>query len=144
MSDETKKRANYLTVAQQYNLEQACKVLGPVFGWRTYLVGSVLDRPTWRDVDLRCILADNDFDLLIGEIVYAGKREPNRHRLLFLNTVISEWLSARTELPVDFQLQRQTDANLAFAGQRNFVGRPQQVDEVVGACFIAGREGGER
>ncbi len=131
MSEEPKRRSVHLTVAQQYNLEQACKVLGPVFGWHTYLVGSVLDRPTWRDVDLRCILDDETFDRLIGRIIYGGDSAPNRDRLSFFNTVISEWLAARTGLPIDFQLQRQSDANLAFSGRRNFVGRPQQVDEVI-------------
>lgn len=70
-------------------------------------------RPDWRDVDIRTMLEDDKFDLLFKE---------NKVRLKFLNVAISEWLSARTGLPIDFQFQRATNANAEFGGKpRNFV-----------------------
>jgi len=108
-------RATYLTVQQQFNLEHACRLLSASFGMHTYHVGSSLERPDWRDVDLRCILDDADYDVLIGA---------NKTKLKFLNVAISEWLAARSGLPVDFQFQRQTEANAEFKGRRNAVGFP--------------------
>ena len=47
----------------------------------------------------------------------------NKALLYFLNAAVSEWIGARTGLPIDFQIQRQTDANLEFKGRpRNAVG----------------------
>jgi hypothetical protein len=110
-----KVRASYLTVAQQFNLNAVCRSLIPPFGHHTYQVGSSLERVDYHDVDLRCILDDTDFDRM-----FSG--ETKEASLLFLNTAVSEWLSARTGLPIDFQFQRQTDANEQFNGRRNFVG----------------------
>ena len=109
-----KPRSIYLTVTQLFNLEHVCSCLPLAFGHCTYLVGSVLERPTWRDVDLRCILDDNEYDTFIGN---------NKARLRLLNTSISEWISSRTELPVDFQFQRMTEANESFEGNRSYIGK---------------------
>ena len=43
-------------------------------------------------------------------------------RLTFLNSAVSEWIAARTQLPIDFQFQRATQANAEFTGRRNLVG----------------------
>lgn len=112
MSD--KHRASYLTVSQQYDLNVACKALAP-FGYGTFHVGSSLERSDYHDVDLRCILEDDEYGRLIGG---RGSKE----RLEFLNTAISEWIAARTGLPIDFQFQQATDANEKFKGRRNAVG----------------------
>lgn len=110
-----KPRASYLNVQQQYNLQHACRVLTASFGFRTYQVGSSIARSDFRDVDLRCILSDAEFDSFIGK---------NQSRLRFLNVSISEWIQARTGLNVDFQFQRQTEANKEFDGPRHFIGLP--------------------
>jgi len=109
-----KRRASYLTVSQQYVLNVACRALAP-FGYGTFHVGSSLTNPDYHDVDLRCILDDDEYGRLIGG---RGSKE----RLAFLNTAISEWIAARTGLPIDFQFQQQTDANAKFKGRRNSVG----------------------
>ena len=108
-------RAHYLTVSQYFNLDHACRWL-TACGFHTYIVGSVLHRPDFRDVDLRCIMMDAEFDAFLGKIDSA------KHRLL--NTVISEWLASRTGLPIDFQFQRMTEANRDFSEARNFIGVP--------------------
>ena len=114
-ADQPKLRANYLTVAQAFNLQHACRMLTAAFSYNTYHVGSSLLRPDWRDVDLRCILDDDEYDTM-----FAG----NDHRLALMNTAIAEWLQARTGLPIDFQFQRRTDANANYRGPRSFLGEP--------------------
>lgn len=114
-----KHRVSYLTVSQQYALDHACRLIEPAFGgFGCYHVGSSLSRPDWRDVDLRCILSDEEYDAFIG---------PRDVRLKFLNVCISDWLAARTGLPIDFQFQRFTEANKEFpspTNQRNAVAFP--------------------
>ena len=116
MMSDPKKRASYLTVQQMFNLQHACRLLTASFGFHTYLVGSAMERPDYRDVDLRCILDDDDYDRFIGT---------NLTRLRLLNVALSEWIAARSGgLPIDFQFQRNTEANAEFPGRRNFVGLP--------------------
>lgn len=58
-------RVNYLTTAQNFALEAACAVLNDA-GCGAYLVGSCMERPNYRDVDLRCILDDDEFAKRFG------------------------------------------------------------------------------
>lgn len=109
-----KHRASYLTVAQAYNLNVVCRPIA-LIGYGTFHVGSSLTRPDYHDVDLRCILPDEDYDRMFE----SDRGEPF---LLFLNTAISEWIASRTGLPIDFQFQRATQANETFKGRRNGVG----------------------
>ena len=109
-----KHRASYLTVSQAYALNVACSALRP-FGYGTYHVGSSLTKPDYHDVDLRCMLADDEYDRMFDS-------DQGELRLLFLNTAISDWIAARTGLPIDFQFQRATNANETFKGIRNAVG----------------------
>jgi len=113
--DEAKHRASYLTVPQQYALNVVCRPLARL-GYGTFHVGSSLTRPDYRDVDLRCMLPDEEYDRMFD----SDKGEPF---LLLLNAAISEWLASRTGLPIDFQFQRASQANEAFTGQRNAVGQ---------------------
>jgi hypothetical protein len=109
MVEQTEKyRVSYLTVSQTYDLNMACKALDP-FGYGTFHVGSSLTRPDYRDVDLRCMLSDEEWGRM-----FAGEDWRDGKRLKFLNVAISEWLQARTGLPIDFQFQRATDANEEF------------------------------
>lgn len=110
-------RVSYLTVSQQFDLEHACRMVEASFGdeagYGIFHVGSSLTHAEWRDVDVRTMLIDEEFDLLF---------KANPMRLRFLNVAISEWLSARSGLPVDFQFQRTTEANAKFGGMpRNFI-----------------------
>ncbi len=110
-------RVSFLTVNQTFNLNAACKVLNG-FGYGTFHVGSSLTRADFHDVDLRCILPNKEFDA----IFFGDYRD---RKLAFLNAAISEWIKARTGLPIDFQFQRETDANHEFpmaTHRRNGVG----------------------
>ena len=99
-------RATYLLVSQMHDLEHACRLLTAAFGQNTYQVGSSIQRADYRDVDLRCIMDDEEYDAFI-----AG----NKHRLNFLNACISRWIAEKTGLPVDFQFQRRTEANAEYS-----------------------------
>lgn len=111
-----KHRASWLTVSEQYALNAACRPVGAI-GYGTFHVGSSLARPDYHDVDLRCCLPDDEFDQMFG-----GDKAD---RLPFLNAAISEWIAARTGLPIDFQFQRSSDANEKYPSPehpRNGVG----------------------
>jgi len=118
------RRANYLGVSQYFNLNHACRVLAEAFGWCLYLVGSVLERRDYRDVDIRCILPDEEFERLFPGLsspsvnAHTSYSGPNMKALwVLMGVAISEWLSNRTGLPIDFQIQKQSEANAAFPHQ---------------------------
>lgn len=131
-------RAHRLLPAQQFNLNRACAALVDAFGWNVYQVGSSLRGGPWRDVDVRCILDDEEFDRMFPGAFRVGDDWPRDARLALLNVVTSEWLSARTGLPVDFQFQRRTQANEKYGRpdhQRSALGiflRDRSADEVPG------------
>jgi hypothetical protein len=108
-------RHSYLSTVELLRLDRACRDL-----WHmardndggVYLVGSVNQRPDFRDVDVRMILPDLAFDRLFG-------REPGLWGLFCY--AVSRQLGADTGLPIDFQVQRQTQAN-EHHGTRNPLG----------------------
>lgn len=80
----------------------------------THLVGTAQTGGDYRDVDVRTILRDEDFDALIGN---------DAHLWSVLSFLIGDWLSRQTGLPVDYQIQRMTEANERFDGPRNPLGQ---------------------
>ena len=102
-----------------HRLDLACKHIRAVFGGFNgpYLVGSVQERTARADsdVDLRLILADEDYDALM-----AGT--PDGYATL-LDLALGAYVRDLTGLPIDFQVQRQTEANERHGGkQRNPLG----------------------
>src|SRR5581483_12313175 len=67
-----------------------------------YLVGSVLRKRDWRDVDVVLMLPDVYFEATFGT---------NEMRLALMNAAVSEWLSSRTGLPIEFKFQDHAKAN---------------------------------
>jgi hypothetical protein len=95
---EGRQRAIYLRVDQVRSLDHWCNVLSLAFrGATPFLVGSVLTRPDYRDVDVRVLLADKKL-----------KRLPMRR--LDLNMLLSQWGHEMTGLPIDCQVQSFTEA----------------------------------
>jgi hypothetical protein len=116
------KKPTYVGAPAIFKLEEACQQIVDAFedeGYGCYLVGSALERADWRDVDVRYILADDKFDALFPG---AGEYWEHDPRWLLLTTAISDLLSKRTGLPVDFQFQPQTHANKRHAKPRNAIG----------------------
>jgi hypothetical protein len=83
------------------------------FGSPPYLVGSATHGKKWRDVDVRLILADDEWKLL-------GFGEPHNPGAKWVaNCMAFSALGKHiTGLPIDFQIQQQTDANIRFGGKR--------------------------
>ena len=104
------RRKYALSPPQMWSLDADCARIAEAFGHRPYLVGSAVEGPHYRDVDVRLILPDEEWAKLDD-----GPR-------IFLGLVVSEWLSHRTGLPIDFQLQQQTAANLNHDKPRNPLG----------------------
>lgn len=119
-----KPKHNYIGAPAIFALEQACSLLVQSFDtFGVYLVGSAIERPDWRDVDLRMILADEEFKVLfptVASIEYPTWEHDQRWLLLTVS--ISQWLSQQSGLPVDFQFQPQTFANKSHAKPRHAMG----------------------
>lgn len=107
------KRANYIAAPHYFNLNQACRTLTEAFGFNVYLVGSALTTRDHRDVDVRCILPDEHYARLFPGL--SGNPSLNALWSVMCSS-ISLWLSQATGLPVDFQIQQQTEANAEFPG----------------------------
>ena len=115
-----KQRANWLPAPAYCNLNAACAIINSAFrgGFGCYLVGSSLERRDHRDVDVRYIMGDEEFDRLFpcgGDRVHDALWS-----LMCLS--ISLWLSQQSGLPVDFQIQRQSNANAKHKGRRSALG----------------------
>jgi hypothetical protein len=110
------KRANWIGAPEMFNLNMACRSIVDAFGWHVYLVGSAMERRDHRDVDVRCILDDEEFDSLFpGPMARRSAWLDSKNSLL--SSAISEWLSVRTGLKIDFQFQRSTEANAEYGGR---------------------------
>lgn len=103
-------RVNWLTVEQAFVLNEACRVVREAFedvSYGVYHVGSSLMRPTFRDVDVRCLIEPQHWERLFGE-------GDDGLALKFLNVAVSGYLRERTGLPIDFQFQHTERANAEF------------------------------
>jgi hypothetical protein len=104
-----------LSPRQMFSLDEACKPINDGLGeYGCYLVGTAAHRGAYRDVDVRFIMADKRHDRLTKAIGASG--------VTFLGLAIGEYLASRTGLPIDFQIQRQTEANALHGGTRNPLG----------------------
>jgi len=109
--------AHYLTTTEYFKLDVACIPLWRAFGHGPgrfpggiYMVGSVLRKSDWRDVDIRAMLEDTEFDRLFPKTDRHG--ENALWKLICIS--ISNYISSTTDLPVDFQIQRTTQANETY------------------------------
>ena len=115
-----KKKACYVGAPAIFALETACRQINEAFGnYGCYLVGSAMERPDWRDVDVRFIMDDEKF---AAEFPDAGQHWEQDAKWLLLTVAISERLSKVTGLPIDFQIQPQTYANERHKGLRSAIG----------------------
>lgn len=89
--------------------------IADAFGHHPYLVGSATRTKDWRDVDVRLILPDDEFDRLFGPY-----RKPRYHMALWnaMCCAFSAWGAGVTGLPIDFQIDRETQANEEYGGGR--------------------------
>ena len=83
---------SYLTTAQLADLEIAAVPVLDAFNSPPYLVGSVEERADFRDVDVRTILDDDEFDALFGE----------RPQLWALVCLLTRWIEDDPSLATAF------------------------------------------
>ena len=109
---------------QSLNLHRFGAYLNAMFGKHTYHVGSSLEKKDgWRDVDVRVILDDDVWDAMeLGD-----PRNPhNNAKWVAYCLALSSFGKDLTGLPIDCQLQRQTEANEEFGREkgtsRSFLG----------------------
>ena len=128
MTDATSSRKLYLSVEELWRLSHAARPIEEAFGGRTiWLVGSVLFRSNWRDVDLRIILDESEYDRLFNSVVNdvngiaVGLLDQFR---MLIQTSISGLLRQATGLPIDFQVQSQAEANQHDARRQPLCLRP--------------------
>lgn len=116
-------KVSFLGAPAAFALNLHCKAVNDAFpeAYGCYLVGSALRKPDWRDVDVRMILPDEEFDLLFPNAIGNGSWElDSRWQLLTIG--ISMHLSKSTGLPVDFQFQPASFANITFDSPRQPLG----------------------
>lgn len=96
-----------LSPRQMFLLDAACVPLRTEFpGFGPYLVGSAMTGEKsagTRDVDVRHIMADDDYEAFVQAVGITGVR--------FLGIAIGQYLASVSGLPIDFQFQQQTAAN---------------------------------
>lgn len=113
MQPQPKYRAHYLPADSLFGLHHACQQIDRAYdGFGCYLVGSCMERKEYRDVDVRCILGDDDF-----EREFPKGEDGLRPRFMLLCLSVSAWLRHVTGLPIDFQFQKQTVANEKHKGK---------------------------
>lgn len=101
------------------HLEAFGREIDDAFGHLPYLVGSAAVSKTWRDVDVRLILPDDEFDALFPAHTIPARLDG---RWGLMCAAISELARQRTGLPVDFQIQRASTANDRYPGPRHALG----------------------
>lgn len=109
----------YIGAPDVLKLDQFGRYVIEALDEQPYLVGSALRTEHWRDVDVRVILDDARFDELFVE----------RTMPLSMNAKWNAWCLAfaalgrdTTGLPIDFQIERMTEANERYDGPRQPIG----------------------
>ena len=92
-------RVSYLLVTDLNALSSWANEVGSIFHtdiepYGLYLVGSSLNKPDFRDVDVRHILSNDDF-LKLYSVIDVG----------YFNHAMSLWGQKTTGLPIDYQIQ---------------------------------------
>lgn len=101
------------------HLEAFGREVHDAFGEFPYLVGSAARGKEWRDVDVRLMLPDDEFESL-----FPLHRKPDRQdgKWGLICAALSELARMRTGLPVDFQIQKTSWANERYSGVRHALG----------------------
>lgn len=95
-------------------LEEFGSQIWNAFGSPPYLVGSALYGKSWRDVDVRLILTDEEYQQWeLGDPCQAHRNA----KWVSLCLAYAALGKALTGLPIDFQIQQQTLANKQYEGR---------------------------
>lgn len=103
---------SYVGMPASMHLDQFGRLVLWAFGRMPYLVGSATyKKVNWRDVDVRLILDDEDFEKL--DIGKPGEDASNA-KWMSLCMAYSALGEKITGLPIDFQIQQATWANKRY------------------------------
>lgn len=102
-------------------LEAFGQWLRDAFGSTAYHVGSSMHGKQWRDVDVRLMLDDDEFDALFPGYAFANQGDA---KWGLICAAISELGKRVTGLPIDFQIQRTSVANKLFSIRDGHVRNP--------------------
>lgn len=92
-------------------LNQFGRLVQDAFGEFPYLVGSAAKGKKWRDVDVRLILSDEDYERWVGKL----ERPAIINRRWSAFCIAFSLLGNKmTGLPIDFQIDQRTDANKQY------------------------------
>lgn len=109
------KSNSYIPASAQFALDAASMAINSAYdGYGVFLVGSCLDHNDFRDVDVRCILADDEFEAMFPK----DETQVLRPRWQVQCLALSAWLHTLTGLPIDFQFQKISVANERFYGEQ--------------------------
>lgn len=100
-------------------LNRWAKEVAEAWGAIPYLVGSALEGKQWRDVDVRVILEDEEYDRIFGH--RTNPPHLNTKWAAFC-TAFAVWGREATGLPIDFQIDRRSEANAEHSGPRSALG----------------------
>lgn len=90
-------------------------IVSDYFGHACCHVGSSLITKDWRDVDVRCILPDSEFEARFGK----GATSETHPRLGAITLAFSALGAHMTGLPIDFQIQTASYANSRWPDMRS-------------------------
>lgn len=132
-------RHHYLHAPAYRTLDRACVEIRRAFG-TPYLVGSVTQRPDYRDVDVRVIVDDETFLQMFAGRADAEARMESNTRWSLVCSLVSGHLTTVTGLPVDFQIQSMTQANARKGTSRIPLGVVPVLDDPIREIRVAPRE----
>lgn len=89
------------------------EIVHDAFGATPYQVGSSLISKDWRDVDVRLLLPDEEFEALFG---VPQSAEVNK-KLAAFTLAFAALGKQMTGLPIDFQIQPLSHANDKYGGE---------------------------
>jgi len=109
-------------------LHEFGSVIWDVFGDCPFHVGSSLEKKTgWRDVDVRLIIDDEEWDKQFGVVPTHPHYSEKWRGLVKAFSLLGREM---TGLPIDFQIQQRSHANKVYEGQRAFLGDvPHRIDK---------------
>lgn len=110
---------NYVGMPAAMMLDEFASQVQAAFGETPYLVGAATTSKQWRDVDVRLILPDDDYELLgFGDPHFPSTNQKWWAMCLAFSALAKQM----SGLPVDFQIQQRTGANKKYKGPRIALG----------------------
>jgi len=114
-TDQGYDRFNYLPSPKAlFKLRLFGEVVEKLIGETPYIVGSALDKPDFRDVDVRIMLEDEAFERIFG----GDGLWITNGALTLANMALSALAREISGLEIDCQIQRLTDANAEYGGHK--------------------------